>query len=222
MADETKITLTIPPLSSQEFQPPAPRVSDSVSEIGLMLDVETLGLGSRAIVTQIGLYGFSMETEELLPDPLHIYLPIQPQLDLVPPRTITAETLVFWMDQSAEARAGFERNLSDEFEELPILMRQFVRRFNSFTKNGELEYELIAKGPQFDAVLVETLLADCGMRAPWRYDRVTDLRTLMRSAGVHNRDITPPIGFIAHRADWDCKFQIKAYFEAKRKLRARG
>lgn len=189
--------------------------------LGFMLDIESLDLGARPVITQIALYPFDMETEELIPDALHQYLPMQPQLDLIPSRSISAETLAWWMDQSDDARAAFRYNLSDEFDELPLLMKQLVSRFNKLTRNGAIEYELIAKGPQFDVVAVETLLRDCGLKAPWRYDRVVDLRTLQRYAGVSSRDMDTPAGFIAHRADWDAKFQIEVYFEAKRRLRSR-
>jgi len=190
--------------------------------VGIMFDIETLGLDARAVVTQIAMYAFDMEQESIMPDAMHLYLPMQPQFDLVPPRTITADTLVWWMDQPDEARAAFQRSLGDDFEELPILMASLVRRFNKLTNDGIWEYEVMAKGPQFDLTLIETLLTDCGMKAPWKYDRVIDLRTLQRYAGITSKDLTPPEGFIPHRADWDAKFQIQAYFETKRALRARG
>lgn len=201
----------------------APEPKDFIASptLGIMADIETLDLGARPIVTQIALYPFDMETEELIHDALYLFLPIQPQMDLIPARTLSADTLLWWMQQGDEARDAFERNLSDDFEELPILMRQIVRRFNKWTNDGRVEYELIAKGPQFDIVAIETLLRDCGLKAPWKYDRIVDLRTLQRYAGVSSRDMTPPQGFIAHRADWDCKFQIEVYFESKRKLRSR-
>ena len=186
---------------------------------GLMLDIETLDLGARPVVTQIALYPFDMETEEIIPDALHIYLPMQPQLDLIPSRTMSADTLLWWMRQGDPAREVFERNTSDDFDELPVLMKQLVRRFEKLTHG--VEYELIAQGPQFDVVAVETLLKDCGLKAPWAYNRIIDLRTLTRYAGFSSKDVEPIQGFIAHRADWDCKQQIKVYFEAKRRLRSR-
>jgi len=184
-----------------------------------MLDCETLSLDARALVTQIALYPFDMETEELIHDALHIFLPIQPQLDIIPARKISAETFVWWMQQNDDARQIFDHNIGDDFEELPILMRQLIRRFDKLT--DKRNYELICRGPQADEVWVRTLLEDCGLRAPWRYDKVVDLRTLMRYAGLHTADIPEPQGFIPHRADWDCKYQIAQYLEAKRRLRSR-
>lgn len=212
------------PLSAEAFEEMSRVESGSLTldmpmpTLGLMLDIETLDLGARPVILQIALYPFDMETEEPIHDALYQHLPIQPQLDLIPSRTISAETLFWWMQQSDEARAAIEFNLSDDFDELPILMQQLIRRFNKLTSGKE--YELIAKGPQFDVVAVETLIRDCGLTPPWRYDRIVDLRTLQRYAGVSSRDLTPPKGFIAHRADWDCKFQIETYFETKRRLRS--
>jgi hypothetical protein len=191
--------------------------------LGLMVDIESLDVSARSIVTQIALYPFHLEEEELLPDSLHIFLPLQAQMDLIPTRTMSADTFVWWMGQSDDARARFERNTSDDFNELPILMRQFVSRFEKLTHMYG-DYELIARGPQFDVVNIETLLRDCGLKAPWKYDKVVDLRTMCRLAGVStkNGDVPEPHGYVPHDALWDCKYQIAQYFEAKRRLRSRG
>ena len=193
----------------------------TVPTVGLMMDCETLGLKANAIVTQIALYAWDMEEEKLLPDSLHIHLPIQGQMDLVRPRTLDADTLAWWMKQSDDARAEFDRNVSDEFEELPILLRQFTRRFDKLTNGGKYEYELWANGPQADIVWVESLLNDCGMKAPWKYNRVRDLRTMLSLAGMSSKDVEKPEGYVPHNAAWDCKFQIRCHIEAKRRLRSR-
>lgn len=184
--------------------------------LGLMFHTETLDRGARPVILQAALYPFDMETEELIHDAVHQYLPMQPQLDLIPGRTISAETLFWWMKQSEEARAAFERNLSEDFDELPILMNQLIRRFNKLTQSGRVEYELIANG-LFHVTAIETLMRDCGLAAPWQRERIVDLRTLKRYAGVG--DASPPKDYIEHRADWDCKRGIQTYYDAKRRLR---
>lgn len=191
----------------------------AVEKIGLMLDIESLDLGPRSVVTQIALYPFSLDTEEVLENHVWSYLPIQPQLDLIQPRTIRASTLHWWMQQSDEARAKFELNVIDDFDSLPVLMRHLTREFNRMTQG--VDYELWAKGPQFDVTNVESLYKDCGMKAPWEYQKVRDLRTLMAEAGLHTRDVPRPTHFIDHAAGWDCRYQILCYFEARKNLRSR-
>lgn len=188
--------------------------------LGLMVDIETLDLGARPLITQIGLVPWDMEEDTILSDGLHTFLPMQPQLELIPQRTISADTFTWWMKQSDEARAVFDKNISDDFDDLPLLLRQFVRRVAQLTNNGKIAYEIWARGPQFDLVAIETLLKDCGFATPWKYDRIRDLRTLMALAGVKSEDVSQPQGFVAHNAFWDCKFQIECYREAKRRLRS--
>ena len=83
------------------------------------------------------------------------------------------------------------------------------------------EYEIWARGPQFDIAAVESLMEECGVEVPWVYDSVRDLRTLMAAAGITTDDVPKPEGMIAHHAGWDCIYQIRCYMEANRRMRAR-
>lgn len=185
----------------------------------LMADIESLDVGPRSVVTQIALYGLDSDEDTLLDDRVWSFLPIQPQLDLIHPRTISAGTLGWWMEQSDEARSMFQRSVLEDYDSLIVLMRHLTREFHSMTRGRT--YELWARGPQFDIVNIESLYRDCGMRAPWEYNQVQDLRTLMKQAGLRSEDVEKPAGFIAHQAAWDCKWQLNQYREARRHLRAR-
>lgn len=194
---------------------------ESNSLLILMMDIESLDIGPRSVVTQIALHGLDSDEDTILDDSVWSHLPIQPQLDLIQPRTISANTLWWWMQQEDESRKQFELNVLEDFETLPVLMRHLTREFNRMTDKYD-DYELWARGPQFDVVNVESLYLDCGMRAPWVYNKVRDLRTLMAAAGINQDDVEKPHGFIAHQANWDNRFQLNCYREAKRNLRARA
>ena len=192
-------------------------MTNKITKVGLMLDIETLDTGPRAVVTQIALHGWDLEDTDIrLAPAVWSFLPIQPQLQFLNPRTISAKTIGWWIEQGEHARAMISESMSEDFEELPSLMRHFIRGFNRMTNNGEIEYELWARGPQFDVVIVESLLKDCGLPIPWRYDRVRDLRTLMAMEGISSKDVPQPTGFIPHQATWDCEFQIACYVETMR------
>lgn len=196
--------------------------------VGLHLDIESLDVGPRSVVTQIGLFGVNLETQEQIGHTVLSYLPIQPQLDFIKPRTISANTLWWWMQQSDEARAEFEKSLGDDFGSVAVIMKHLTIAFNQMTRNATEDYIIIARGPQFDVVNIESLYRDCGMTAPWSidptgYQRIVDLRTLIREAGItkdEEKAMPKPPGFIAHRADWDARFASDMYFEARRRLRA--
>lgn len=201
-------------LTQEQFPDPG------TSPLILMMDIESLDTGPNSVVLQIALYGLDGDEESLFDSHVHSFFPIQPQLDLIRPRTISAQTLFWWMLQDDAARLKFERNVLEDHEDLEILMRHLTREFNRMTENGKRDYELWARGPQFDVVNVESLYRDMGMKAPWQYNKVRDLRTLMAQAGLRSDDVPKPTGFVAHNAAWDCKYQIAQYLAARRALRS--
>lgn len=190
-------------------------------KLHLQFDIESLDLGPRPIITQVAMYALDLDEDELLDRSHYFYYPVQPQLQLATPRTFSFDTLAWWMKQSDEARAKFEMSGSQDFEELPSLLRHLTTTFKQITNDGTIPYEIWAKGPQFDLVAIETLMQDCGIEVPWKYDTVRDLRTLLALAGINPKNIPQPAGFVGHAANWDAKYQINQYREAIKALRAR-
>ena len=184
----------------------------------LMMDIETLGKSPDAVVWQTALYAVdSSDPETILDQPHFQYVPIQPQLDLFPARKIDASTMLFWMRQAAEnpvVADEIEACDSSDFEELPAVLRHFLRAFDRYTLNGAAEYELWTRG-NFDVPIMESLLRQCGLVAPWTvgmgFRSIRDLRTLEAITGLSYKDVPPPIGYIKHRADWDAIFQLGHY-----------
>lgn len=187
--------------------------------VGIMLDIETLDTGPRSVIMQLAAVPFDFDEEEILHNKVFtIHLPIQPQLDLLRPRTISASTLAFWMEQSDTAKDIFSRCDIPDFESLRDGVSAFVYQFSRMIKN--VEYEVWARGPQFDITNIESLLVDLGFTAPWKYDKVRDLRTFMSAAGVTTKNVLRPESLPVHDAYSDCVYQIQCLFEAKRLLRA--
>lgn len=180
----------------------------------LMVDIESLDLGPRPVITQIAMLGYDLEQDVHLPTRYVEFLPIQPQLDAIKPRTISASTLWWWFQQSDEARLRFEQNLGDDPFDLQYLAKSFVDTFRKMTA-GYDSYVICARGPQFDLVAIESLLLELDLTVPWRYGWVEDLRTLMRKAKLHSSDVPQPEGFIHHVAYWDSLWQISQYLACR-------
>lgn len=190
-------------------------------QILLFLDLESLALGPRPVITQAALLGYDLEEDELL-DSRHVqYYPVEPQQQIIPPRRIMASTIAWWMKQSDDARERFEQSTSTDFQDLPALARHLITVFNQLTDHGRKRYELVAKGPQFDVVAIETLLEELGLAAPWHYQTVRDLRTLCATAGLNEKNVPKPAGFIPHVAYWDARWGINVYLAAHRLLSKR-
>lgn len=182
-----------------------------------MADIESLDLGPRSIITQVAILVVDQDDPE--GEPLRVineYLPIQPQIAMA--RTWSFSTLNFWMSQDDKSRAGFDRNGGDDLEELLALIRSVNRKVQQEIE-GAVDYELWAKGPQFDIVNMETLMQDAGLDVPWSYNKVRDLRTLMGEADLHTADIKSD-DIVKHVALDDCRFQIRCLVEARRRLRS--
>lgn len=188
-------------------------------EVLVMADIESLDTGPRSIISQIGMVFVPASDPETVLGEVLIYLPIQPQIDLK--RTISADTLAFWMGQGEKARLEFKQNSGDDFEELPALLRHVNRKFESFVDGRD--YELYARGPQFDVTNIESAMKDCAVKPAWRYDRVRDLRTVMALAGMRTQDVPRDVErFPEHMAVADCHYQLQCLTAAFRQIRARS
>lgn len=189
-----------------------------MNKIGLMLDNETLDLGPSPAILQVGVIAFPLDDPETEIRRIDQYLPIQPQLALG--RTISFGTIRWWMQQDAKALERFADNEGNDMDELTALVRSIHSKLDQLIRSvGAENVELWARGPQFDVVGLESLFVACGLEAPWRYDTVMDLRTLMRLAGVKSDEVDKS-GIVPHVAISDCQFQIRCYAEAMRRLRS--
>lgn len=193
-------------------------MADLTPKLGIMVDIESLDLGPRSAILQVGVIAFPIDDPETVQRKVDQYFPIQPQLALG--RTVSFDTVLWWMNQDDKARERFIDNKGNDMDELTALVRSVHRKIGEMIESvGPTSVEVWAKGPQLDTVNMETLFSDCGLDTPWRYDVVRDLRTLMALAGVHTADVDSS-GIVPHVAVSDCQFQIRCYAEAMKRLRS--
>lgn len=186
-----------------------------------MMDCETLHTGPRSIVTQVGMVFVPADDPETILKEVLVYLPVDPQIALK--RTFGARTLFFHLMQSEATRRQFENNLGEDFEELPSLLRHLGRQWNIVVGDDPTDCELWTRGTDFDITNVGSLMDDCGVERPWRYDMPRDLRTLMAMAGLKKADIYRDLEqFPEHEAIPDAKYQLLCYAEASKHLRSRS
>lgn len=191
--------------------------TQAARRVGIMVDTESLGLGAKCVVTQMALLAFDLDdpTEYLAME--EQFLPITPQTTIK--RTIDGDTVLWWMKQADAARAMFERNSGNDFPELIALTQHFFDHIASIIEDAA-EVEIWARGTDHDISILKSLSEDLGVKLPWRYDSVRDLRTLMSAAGVGKKDVAERVGNIPHHALSDCKYQLDCYIESQRRLRA--
>lgn len=185
------------------------------------MDIETLHTGPRSIVTQVGMVFAPADDPETILKEVLVFLPVDPQISIK--RTFGARTLFFHLTQDDATRRQFEENLGEDFEELPSLLRHLARQWEIVVGEDQTDCELWTRGTDFDVTNVGSLMDDCAVKRPWRYDMVRDLRTLMAVAGIKKSDVyRDPILFPEHQAIPDAKYQLLCYAEAMKHLRARS
>lgn len=134
----------------------------------IMIDLETLATSSNAVVLSIGAVAFDIPKNKIV-DQFYCRISVEMQVKLG--RDKDVNTINWWAKQSTEAR-----NVFKEEEEHPLLG---LKRFSAFCKKHTPIY-VWGNGSSFDISIMETLFKDFGLREPWAYNRVMDLRTFKR------------------------------------------
>ena len=147
----------------------------------IMLDIETLDTTSNAMVLSIGAVAFDPFSKELGEK---FYVEFTHDLDAQQRmgRTISADTVVWWMQQGAAAKQVFA-DLAPEGVRR-VSTAQGLAEFASFVaRNGGKEAQLWGNGADFDNVIVGSLYGAFGLVKPWSYSRNRCFRTIKRLFG---------------------------------------
>lgn len=162
----------------------------------VMIDLETLGVGQRAVILSIGAALWNPETGVVSDFTFHIGLEVEEQL--AKGRKIDASTFGWWMQQSDEARTAIVTRVAKSPREALMIFSKWF---------GDMEgAEVWGHGCGFDINLMESLYADYGMIPPWKYNKVRDTRTLFAAAGKKMGDFRTP-NVLAHDALQDAIYQ---------------
>ena len=201
----------------------APRYPDPIQpDVIISIDIESLALGPRPVITEIAMLGYDLNEDSLL-DARHIHhYPVEPQQRLLPPREIQLGTLIARAEWTTTKGIDFASELKlsagSDFEDLASLCRNFIVVFNQMTNHGKANYEVVCARPQFDIVAIETLLEEVGLEKPWRYDSIIDVRTMLKRAGINHKNVPMPSGCTPHTGFGDSRWQINQYLAAVRGL----
>lgn len=139
----------------------------------VMIDIETAGTTSNAAVLSVGAVQFDIATGEMKST-------YEQNIELKNTKAhgdIDADTLIWWLKQSEEARAVFNGGMA-----INTFLDDFVSWFDSLTdENNEKVYansiNVYGNGSDFDCVIVSNLYKRHGRRAPWEFYRTRDVRT---------------------------------------------
>jgi len=137
----------------------------------VMLDIETWGTGSDALIISIGAVKFNPKADDLFPedwDKFHVG--ILPHSGLSLGETATADTLMWWMHP--DRRDALDEWLGLEKVDLPTALEAFSEWF------GKESLPVWGNGATFDNVIMSSAYHLVGLERPWNYKHDRDLRTI--------------------------------------------
>lgn len=171
----------------------------------VMIDLETLGTRADAVILSIGAVKFNF-TGEVDDDAFYRSISIDSNNEAAP-RHISEDTLLWWMDQSAEARKVFNEPKVTLYSALEELTEWF---------GISQDMQVWSNGADFDIPMMAHAYHTNGLEAPWRFYNARCFRTL-KSFG---KDVPKPQNKCAHNALQDALTQALWAIEINKKLSA--
>lgn len=172
----------------------------------IMLDLETLDTTPTAVVVSIGAVAFDPESG-MLGDKFYVEMPDDTHAQQNAGRTISGDTVQWWMNQSAQARMLFNDTPVESVIRTSTL--EALIRFARFVAaNGDREVKLWGNGADFDNIILGSLYGDMDMKRPWSYSRNRCYRTMkwavpkdaapFKPYGVHHNALDDAIAQANH------------------------
>jgi len=135
-------------------------------ELHCMLDLETLGKGNNAVISQIGGCVFQPCAKEWKIKSFCFFVDPQSCIDVG--MEMDWDTIKWWMRQEEAARAKFQGATMSIQEALSLLSQASWADMRGVWSHGAC----------FDIPILENAFRKCGMKAPWNYKTVRDTRTV--------------------------------------------
>ena len=156
----------------------------------IMVDIETLDTVQSAVVLSIGAVAFDPHSKEL-GEKFYVEFTEDLANQQIKGRTISADTVQWWMMQSDAARSIFARRDEDDLitpkPANPAVRMSTEHGLNEFSyfvaRNGGKKVELWGNGADFDNVIIGSLYDSFDMVKPWSYGKNRCYRTMKRVFG---------------------------------------
>ena len=147
----------------------------------ILLDIETLDTAQSAVVLSIGAVVFDPHSEEL-GEKFYVEFTHDLATQQRVGRTVSADTVVWWMQQGAAAKQIFADPAPEGVRR--VSTAQGLTEFAGFiSRNGGKEAKLWGNGSGFDNVIVGSLFDSFGLVKPWSYGKNRCYRTMKRMFG---------------------------------------
>ncbi|MDO9596702.1 MAG: 3'-5' exonuclease [Azoarcus sp.] len=137
----------------------------------VMIDLETMGQTPDAAIVAIGAVAFDLTSCTISPDAY--YQRITLASAMAAGGTVDAGTILWWMQQSVDARAEITRTAGQtDLAPALLLLREWFAEF------ADPEAEVWGCGSDFDNVILASAYRNTGIEQPWKWWRNRCYRTL--------------------------------------------
>lgn len=158
----------------------------------VMVDIETMGTSSDSAIISIGAVEFDINTGDTGRD---FYRNVSLESSMSNGLKVDASTIIWWMDQSDEARLSLRGD--------SVSLEKALMDLTDFFPKG---CNVWANPPSFDLVILKNAYSIIGHKAPWNFRNERCLRTLSSMAKEIKVKHSPNV---AHNALSDCYYQIR-------------
>lgn len=176
------------------------------------IDCETLSTHPNAAVVSIGVVNFDRDTGKI-GESLHILINVD---DAIKHGHVSGSTMSWWIAQGGDARSLFDKKHDAERTNC----HGALCRLKGFIAKHSDRPRVWGNGSIADITWLDSLFnsAGAGMKAPWEFWDVRDMRTTMDDADLDMKSI--PREGTHHNAVDDALHQAKLISMARRKIRA--
>lgn len=192
----------------------------------VMFDLETLDTRVNAVVLSIGAVVFETKINfnehghpmtSIIHDRFYRVIDLKTQFRVG--RTVSQDTLLWWMQQDANAR-------DEAFSPVRVSSVEAIIGFNDFISQQEFDGEEVtrfwASSATFDFPIWESFCDAMGMPIPWMYNQKYDVRSVVTTANYSAKDhVAPEIVGLPPMPVYDCEWQVSLLNAARKKLRCR-
>lgn len=180
----------------------------------IMLDLETMDNKPTAAIVAIGAVVFDLDSGTL---GKRFYQRVRLKDSQKHGGTIGADTVKWWLRQSAEARSEITTDGASGLVSALIGFQCFILR-----NSPDPDARIWARGTDFDIPIITSAMSRINMPVPWKFWCVRDVRTIeeaARDAGIDPRTAVPFEGE-KHNALDDAIHQAKTVIHIWQQLMA--
>ena len=185
--------------------------------MNVMIDIETLDTAATAVVLSIGAVAFTDDGVEC--GKFYVELTDDLETQQNAGRTISADTVRWWISQNENAKSLFKDKPIDDPDRVGVATA--LSSLNKFLNaHGPAEkIKMWANGSDFDNVIMHSLYESFGTRAPWKHYNHRCYRTFKNLPGAPKAATREGVH---HNALDDAMHQYKHWTEINSWLRNQG